>query len=252
MAADPPPAAIDRPPGPDGDGCGTGRGDGCGTGHEDEARARAFVAAQTVLASPPLVPELRLHLATEVTPLWEATEADLNRTSLPPPYWAFCWVGGQALARHILDHPETVAGRRVLDFAAGSGLCGLAAGRAGAARVEAGEIDPFARAALTLNAQVNGLALTVREGDLIGCLDRAWDVVLAGDVCYERPMTDRVIPWLRALAGRGTRVLIADPGRAYLPTSGLAALARYDVPASRELERHEVCQTTVYALLPQG
>lgn len=211
----------------------------------------AFIVAQTAVSSAPLVPEIRLHLATEVTPLWQATEATLARDNLPPPYWAFAWPGGQALARYVLDHPESVRGRRLLDFAAGCGIGALAAARAGAAAVAAAEIDSVAAAAMTLNARLNGTAITLIEHDLTGSVDDAavrWDVVLAGDVFYEKPMADRVEPWLRGLARRGVRVLIADPGRAYIPKSGLAEIGRYTVPTSRDLEDRESRETIVYAL----
>lgn len=211
----------------------------------------AFIVAQTAVSSAPLVPEIRLHLATEVTPLWQATEATLARDNLPPPYWAFAWPGGQALARYVLDHPESVRGRRLLDFAAGCGIGALAAARAGAAAVAAAEIDRVAAAAMTLNARLNGTAITLIEHDLTGSVDDAavrWDVVLAGDVFYEKPMADRVEPWLRGLARRGVRVLIADPGRAYIPKAGLAEMGRYTVPTSRDLEDRESRETIVYAL----
>ena len=207
----------------------------------------AFVRQQTAIATPPLVPEIRLHLATEVTPLWHATEATMAREGLPPPYWAFAWPGGQALARHVLDHPEAVAGLRVLDFGSGSGLVALAAARAGATSVDAAEIDPFAAAAIALNAGLNGLALRVRTDDLIGA-DEGWSAVLVGDMCYERPLAERIVPWLAALAGRGAHVLLADPGRAYLPKTGLAELGRYSVPVSRDLEDRDVRETVVYRL----
>jgi predicted nicotinamide N-methyase len=212
--------------------------------------ARTFIESQTAIVHPPLLPEIALRLATEVTPLWEATEAMLETSGMAPPFWAFCWAGGQALARHVLDNPETVRGRRVLDFAAGGGVCGIAAVLAGAKAVEGNEIDPMAMVAMEMNAALNGVTLAPREGDVVGALDRVWDVVLAGDVCYERPMADRVIPWLRALAARGTRVLVADPGRAYLPKQGLSALSTHTVPVSRELEDRDFRETTVYALLP--
>ena len=142
----------------------------------------AFIRAQTALGAPSIVPEIRLHLANEVTPLWRATEATLSERNVPPPYWAFAWPGGQALARHVIDHPAIVRGRRVLDFAAGSGVVAIAAARAGAAGVTAADTDPFAATAIALNAAANGVAIAVETGDLI---DRpsAWDVVLAGDVC---------------------------------------------------------------------
>src|SRR5690348_14239868 len=160
----------------------------------------SFVVAETALAAPPLVPEIRLYLASEITPLWQATEARLAETNTPPPYWAFAWPGGQAIARQLLDEPALVAGRRVLDFAAGSGLAAIAAAKAGASAVEAAEIDPLAGAAIALNAAANGVAVAWRKADLVGS-DERWDVVLAGDICYERPMAERVMPWLRRLAG---------------------------------------------------
>jgi predicted nicotinamide N-methyase len=209
----------------------------------------AFVRAQTALGAPPLVPEIRLHLASEVTPLWQATEVTLQASGLAPPYWAFAWPGGQALARHLLDHPALVAGRRVLDFAAGSGLAAIAAARAGAAAAEAAEIDPLACAAIALNAAANRVAVACRAEDLVGA-PPAWDVVLAGDVCYERPMAERVAAWLRRLAAAGTLVLMGDPGRAYLPAGGLAEQARYRVPTSRELEDRTERETVVWRVLP--
>ena len=210
----------------------------------------AFIRAQTALTAPPLVPEIRLHLAGAVTPLWRATEATLASTDVPPPYWAFAWPGGQALARYVLDHPEVVRGRRVLDFAAGSGLVAIAAARAQAAAVAAADIDAHAAAAIALNAAANEAAVDILTADPIG-LPSAWDVVLAGDVCYEQPMADRTLAWLRMLAAAGTDVLLGDPGRSYRPHDGLAELARYPVPTSLELETRTLCDTTVWRLLPQ-
>jgi predicted nicotinamide N-methyase len=209
----------------------------------------AFIRSQTAIAAPPLVPEIRLHLATEITPIWEATEATLAALNLPPPYWAFAWAGGQALTRFLLDHSDWVAGKRVLDFASGSGLSAIGAAKAGAARTEAAEIDDFALAAIVLNAEINGVALDPVREDLVGA-DPRWDVVLAGDVCYERPMAERVIAWFRALAGSGVAVLMGDPGRAYLPQSGLLELARYNVPTSLELEDRAERETIVWRLMP--
>lgn len=218
----------------------------------NQAHLAEFIQAQTAIASPPLVPELRLHLATEVTKLWQATEATLAQSNLPPPYWAFAWPGGQALARYVLDHPETVRGRRVLDFAAGCGLGALAALRAGAAAATAAEIDGVAAKAIALNARLNNMTVASTADDLTEREPREaardWDVVLAGDVFYERPMAEAVEPWLRDVARRGVRVLVADPGRAYLPKAGLAELARYTVPTSRDLEDRETRETVVYAL----
>ncbi len=209
----------------------------------------AFVRAETIVAAPPLVPEIRLHLATEITPLWQATEDVIARANLAPPYWAFAWPGGQALARYVIEHPATVAGRRVLDFAAGSGLAAIAAAIAGAREVTANDIDAFAAAAIALNAELNGVRLMLDTNDLTSRTDGGWDVILAGDVCYERPMAERAIGWLRACAAAGATVLIADPGRTYLPKDGLTALACYPVPTSRELEDRTLWETTVYRLL---
>jgi len=198
-----------------------------------------FIRANTAIATPPLVPEIRLHLATEITPIWQASEDMLARGNVPPPFWAFPWAGGQALARHVLDHRDIVAGKRVLDFGAGSGLVAIAAAQAGAAAVTAAEIDDFAAVAITLNAALNGVAVVVATADLIGTSGNAWDVVLVGDMCYEQPLADRLTAWLRRLAGDGVAVLLGDPGRSYVPTSGLTKLARYTVATSRELEDRE-------------
>jgi len=203
--------------------------------------AEDFVRANTALAAPPLVPELMLHLATEATPLWEATEATLARSNLPPPYWAFAWPGGQALARFILDHPETVRGRRILDFGAGSGLAAIAAARAGAEAVAA-EIDEFAAAAIRLNMSLNEVRVEIVTEDVI---DRPceWDVILAGDMCYERPLAERLTAWLRELPAA---VLLGDPGRNYFRPDGLERLATYTVPTSRDLEDRETRETGVW------
>jgi predicted nicotinamide N-methyase len=207
----------------------------------------AFVRANTAVAAPPLVPEISLHLATEVTPLWEATEASLDRTGLPPPFWAFAWPGGQALARHLLDHPATVRRRTVLDFGAGSGLVAIAAVRAGAAHVTAAEIDDFAAAAIAANAALNAAAVDIARADVIGGAGR-WDVVLCGDMCYERPLAERLTRWLETLAAAGAVVLLGDPGRSYLPRERLVELARYTVPTTRELEDRETRETGIWRL----
>lgn len=188
-----------------------------------------------------------MHLATEITPLWRATQATLDDHDLPPPYWAFAWPGGQALARYLLDHPEAVRGKRVLDFAAGSGLAAIAAARAGAAQVTAADIDPFAAAAIAMNARANGAAIAIMTSDPID-EPVAWDVVLAGDICYEQPMADRSLAWLRQLAAGGVVVLLADPGRSYAPRTGLIEVGRYLVPTSRDLEDRAERETVVWRL----
>jgi predicted nicotinamide N-methyase len=208
-----------------------------------------FVRRNAAISAPPLIPEIRLHLATEITPIWHATEETLARSALPPPFWAFAWVGGQALARYLIDHPEQVAGRFVLDFGAGSGLVAIAAAKAGAAFVLAAEIDHFAAAVLSANAALNEVAVSVTTADLIDTADPLWEVVTAGDVCYEQPMADRVTAWLRILAGRGRLVLLGDPGRAYVPARGLRERARYPVPTSRDLEDRETRDGFVWEVL---
>jgi len=205
----------------------------------------AFIRANTRLLPVPHAPEIALHVAEEATELWQRTEEELGEMGLPPPFWAFAWAGGQALARYVLDHPGTVAGRRVLDFASGSGLVAIAAARAGAARVEAADVDAFAAAAIALNAAANGVSVTPRLEDLIG-RDEGWDTVLAGDICYERDLAGRVVDWLGTLAERGATVLIGDPGRAYLPREGLAMLAEYRVPVTRALEDAEIKRSAVW------
>ena len=214
----------------------------------EPADPEAFVRANTVIAAPPLVPEIMLHLASEITPLWHATEESLAQSQLPPPYWAFAWAGGQALARYLLDHPELARGKPALDFGAGSGLVAIAAARAGAL-VTAAEIDPFARAAIRLNAALNHVKVEVESADAIGRVDAPWELILAGDMCYERPLAERLVAWLRGLAARGVTVLLGDPGRAYLPTTGLEALAHYTVPTTRELEDRESREGVVWRMM---
>ena len=212
------------------------------------AGALDFIRANTGQGFAPLVPEIALHLATEITPIWQATEDWLHEHGLQPPFWAFAWPGGQALARHVLDNPGLVARKRVLDFAAGGGIAAIACARAGAAAVEAAEIDDFARAAIRLNAADNGVGVTVLENDIVGAACR-WDIILCGDVCYEAPMTGHILPWLREMA-RAAEVWIADPGRAYLPKSGLSDIGRYRVPTSLELEDRIEREVVLYRLTP--
>jgi predicted nicotinamide N-methyase len=211
----------------------------------------AFVLENTEIKAPPLVPEIRLRLATEVTPIWQATEESLSRGPVPPPFWAFAWAGGQALARYILDHPDVVAGREVLDIGSGSGIVAIAAAKAGASRVVAAEIDPFAAAAIALNAPLNGVSVTVETRDLLDRGAAGWGVALAGDICYEEPMSSRAMALLRRIAARGRLALLGDPGRAYLPRSGLIERERYQVPTSRELEDREAREGVVWQVLPE-
>ncbi|MFK0686100.1 methyltransferase [Ochrobactrum sp. BD67] len=210
--------------------------------------ARDFILANTSLQAPPHVPEIRLHLADEAHDLWHKTEEELATIGLPPPFWAFAWAGGQGVARYILDHPETVKDQTVLDFASGSGLVAIAAMRAGASSVLASDIDPFAGPAIELNAEANGVAVSPSLDDLIGH-DAGWDVILAGDVFYEKPLAERLMPWFWALAARGARIIVGDPGRAYLPKDKLQQLAVYMVPVTRALEDAEVKRTTVWAFI---
>jgi predicted nicotinamide N-methyase len=210
---------------------------------------REFILANTRLQRPPHVPEIALHLADEITPIWKLTEEALAEIGLPPPFWAFAWAGGQALARYLLDRPAAVAGRRVLDFASGSGLVGIAAKRAGAADVLCADIDAFCEAALSLNAQANGVACDYAGADLLDAPPPASvEVILAGDICYEKPLAQRVLAWLGAARRGGASVLIGDPGRSYFPRSGLTKLAEYQVPTTTELEDMAVKKTAVWAL----
>ncbi len=215
------------------------------------ADRKAFIRANTRLKPVPHVPEIMLHLADEAVPIWQKTEAELEAIGLPPPYWAFAWAGGQALARYVLDHPDVVRGKRVLDLAAGSGLVAIAAARAGAAPVIAAEIDAFAEHAIALNAEQNGAYIEVLIQDL---LDRPaprqprYDVILAGDLFYERTTAERALGFLDRHRAVGTQVLIGDPGRTYLPKPRLERLAEYAIPVIRDLEDLEIKRTAVWAL----
>lgn len=208
-----------------------------------------FIRENTKVLTPPLVPEISLHLASEVVPLWRKTEEELEAEGIPPPYWAFAWAGGQALARYVLDHPEIVRGRRVLDFGAGSGLVGLAAMKAGAASVLCADTDAFAVAAIGLNARANGAALSATAEDTIGQAGD-WNVILCGDMCYERPLAERLLAWLGDRTKAGVDIFLGDPGRSYFPKTGVEKLATYRVPVTRELEDREIRETGVYRLVP--
>jgi len=207
-------------------------------------RPEDFITANAALMAPPLVPEIKLYLATEVVPLWRATEEELEKMGVPPPYWAFAWAGGQALARYILDHPEMVAGKRVLDIGSGSGLVAIAAAKAGAASVLAADIDAFSIAAIRLNAAANGATVAVTQDDLIGVAGD-WDVILVGDLFYERPLAERLLAWLNLLA---RPAMLGDPGRNYFPKDRVERLALYNVQTSRDLEDREIRETGVYRM----
>ncbi len=209
---------------------------------------QAFIVANTRLQAPPHTPELRLHLADEITPIWKLTEEELQRIGLPPPFWAFAWAGGQALARYLLDNPSTVAGRRVVDFATGSGIVAIAAMKSGAAHVLAADIDPFCASAVALNAHANSVEVAFASANLLGAAPPAADLILAADVCYEKPLAERVMAWLGEARATGAQVLIGDPGRTYFPKAGLEKLAEYQVPTTRELEDIEVKRTSVWRM----
>jgi predicted nicotinamide N-methyase len=207
--------------------------------------ASVFIRAHTRLLPVPHAPELRLYVADEATALWQKTEEELGEIGLPPPFWAFAWAGGQALARYLLDNRMVVEGKRVLDVASGSGVVAIAAAKAGAAHVEACDIDAFAVAAVALNAEANGVTVEARCADPVGT-DQGWDAVLAGDICYERDMAERLTTWLKELHERGATVLIGDPGRSYLPRAKLEPLATYQVPVTRSLEDADIKTSRVW------
>lgn len=208
---------------------------------------RLFICSNTELLSPPHVGEIQLHLASEAHELWLKTEEELEEIGLQPPFWAFAWAGGQGLARYILDHPDVVAGKRVVDFASGSGIVGIAAAKAGAASVLAVDIDPWAKIAIQMNSEANAVHLDITDANLIGA-DLDADVLLAGDVFYDKTFAELLFPWFEAQQQRGLRVLVGDPGRAYLPKRNLEPKQTYQVPVSRALEDSEVKKTTVWEL----
>ena len=208
-----------------------------------------FVRANTRLRPVPLVPEISIVVADEAVPLWQKTEEELNEAGLPPPFWAFAWAGGQALARYVLDHAAVVSGKHVLDLASGSGLVGIAAMKAGAREVTAADIDRFAGIAACINAVENGVSLTICDDDLLrSAHDAQWDTILAGDIFYERDTAELAFAFLARQAGGGATVLIGDPGRSYLPKHKLKHLAEYRVPVTRELEDTEIKRTSVWTI----
>ena len=216
------------------------------------ADPEAFIRANTALEVPAIVPEFKLWLASEYVPIWQATEAWMEEQNIDPPYWAFCWPGGQAIARYLLDHPEEVRGKRVIDFAAGSGVSSMAAARAGAASVLANDIDRLSLVAARLNGAANGLSFDVSHEDWLAGPEASpeTDVVIAGDVCYEREMSARALDWLRSHAHAGRLVLLGDPGRNYFSAQGLEERARYDIPTSLQLENRGMRETVVWRVLP--
>jgi predicted nicotinamide N-methyase len=207
-----------------------------------------FIRANTRLLAPPLVPEIRLHLAEESLPIWRKTEEELGEMGLPPPYWAFAWAGGQALARYILDHAREVAGKRVLDIGAGSGIAAIAAAKAGAPHVIANDIDPLALSAMALNAEANGVAIVATAGDWLSGTSPPGDIVLVGDLFYERPLAERVMAFVRQKAAEDSLVLVGDPRRSYFPTGEFTAVAHYEVPVTRELEDAEIKRAAIWQL----
>ena len=214
----------------------------------DEASARTFIAANTRLLAPPLVPEIRLHLAEESVPIWQKTEEELGEMNVPPPYWAFAWAGGQALARYLLDNPALVAGKSVVDLGSGSGLTAIASKMAGAARVRAADIDALALASVRVNAEANGVEVETTREDLLARAPDTWDVVLVGDLFYERELAARVTAYIERAAAAGALVLIGDPKRSYFPAGRFTLAAEYQVPVTRELEDAEIKRTSVWRL----
>lgn len=207
-----------------------------------------FIKSQTVLAKPSIVPEIELYLATEITPLWQITEERLKGGNLPPPYWAFAWPGGQGLARYALDHPDEIKGKRVLDFGAGCGIAAIATAKAGAQIALADDIDLLAQTAIELNAAHNNVKVGIHRVMDMEHAIKDVDLILAGDVCYQQAMSAIVLRWLYLCAAKGVRVLIADPGRAYVPKENVRECLRYDVPTSRELEDRESRTVVVWDL----
>ena len=205
----------------------------------------AFIRQHTELIAVPLVPEIKLHLAHEAIPIWQKTEDELGQLGLPPPFWAFAWAGGQALARYILDHAEIVKGKRVLDLASGSGLVGIAAMKAGAASVLAADIDAFALAAIAINAAANGCDIKTTDKDLLNGAPQDFDVILVGDLFYEKETAQRCVAFLRQSTAD---IVIGDPERSYLPKESLISVAQYQVPVSRDLEDSEIKKTSVWRL----
>jgi predicted nicotinamide N-methyase len=221
---------------------------GEGARRADEGTRANFILENTTLLPVPLVPEIHLHLAHEAVPLWQKTEDELGKIGLPPPFWAFAWAGGQALARYVLDNPLTVKNQHVLDLASGSGLVAIAAMKAGATDVFAADIDSFAASAVTINAKANAVSISVTTTDLLQSPPPQTDTILVGDLFYEKSTAGRVFTWLTQAKANGTHILIGDPGRSYLPKAKLNKLAEYNVPVTRDLEDAEIKRTAVWSL----
>jgi predicted nicotinamide N-methyase len=215
----------------------------------DDAAAAEFIRRNTMLLAPPLTPEIVLHLAAESLPIWQKTEEELGEMNVPPPYWAFAWAGGQALARFIIDHPDVVAGKAVVDLGAGSGIVAIAAARAGADAVTAFDIDHLSTVAISLNAAANNVSVLVSDQDPLRLEPPTSGVVLVGDLFYERGLAERVLAYIDAAAARGNDILVGDPRRSYFPVPRFRAVSEYAVPVTRELEDNEIKRTTVWRLV---
>jgi predicted nicotinamide N-methyase len=209
-------------------------------------RMADFIRANTKLLAPPLVPEIRLHLAEESLPIWTKTEEELGEMNVPPPFWAFAWAGGQALARYLLDNPDLARGQAVLDLGSGSGLTAIAAMRAGAESALASDIDALSLAAVALNAEANGVEVSTTQDNQLVRPPANAAVILVGDLFYERPLAEAVLAYIEAAARAGAHVLVGDPQRSYFPRDHFVAVAEYQVPVTRELEDSEIKRTAVW------
>ncbi|NLJ26898.1 MAG: methyltransferase [Deltaproteobacteria bacterium] len=215
------------------------------------SKRKVFILENTQLTPPHLCPEIQLHLITDSCPLWHATEPDIERLGIGDPYWGFCWAGGQALARYLLDHPEEVAGKRVIDFGAGCGVEAVAAMMSGAAFLLASDIDPLAVEATRLNALVNGVSMETTTRDLVGDPLTGFDVLLAGDMFYDPAFSRSVLSWFAALTARGMKILLGDPSRGNIKDTPVEPLASYQAPSDVDLVGKYLQKTTVYAIAPR-
>lgn len=211
-------------------------------------REALFIQANAKLLTVPLVPEIRLYLAGESMPIWQKTEEELGQMNVPPPYWAFAWAGGQALARYLLDNAALIAGRTVLDLGAGSGLTSIAAMKAGAASVLAADIDRYALVAIALNAKANAVRVGTTDADLLAGPPSSFDAILIGDMFYERALAERALTFVQTARAKGAEILVGDPRRSYFPKESFRKLAEYSVPVTRDLEDMEIKHTAVWRL----